>query len=773
MKPLSSVIGAVHQQPNHDSALKHVSGEAAYIDDLPKPRDLQEAVLVLSPYPHAKIISINYSKALIMPGVSGVATATDINGQNDIAPVFSGEPLLADTLVEYAGQPIAAVSAETYDQALAASKKIEIEFEVLQPVLSIEEAWEKESFTFDPLKITFGRPLQAIAEAPKVLEGHISCGGQDHFYLETQIAMAVPGEGQDITVYSSTQHPTDAQIGISRVLNIPQHCVVIEVRRMGGAFGGKESQSTIIAALSALLARKVKKPVKLRLRRDQDMLMTGKRHDFLIKYKVGFLQNGRILGLVIDLAMRSGNVADLSSGVLTRAMCHVDNTYFLENALIRGWPCKTNTVSNTAFRGFGGPQGMLAIETVLEHIAVELQKDIGAVRSANWYKKTVRNTTPYKQVVKDNIVPELVAELSQKANLIQRQKEIDEYNKENQILKKGIALMPVKFGISFNAPMLNQAGALVHVYTDGTVDVNHGGTEMGQGLFTKIAQVVCSVFEIDISKIRVSATRTDKVPNTAPTAASAGSDLNGMAAFEAAQKIKARIARVVAENCGTSSSDIKFLNGRIYAKNESISFSEAAQLTWNERVSLSATGYYKTPKIHWDTKTMTGNPFYYFTYGACISEVAIDTLTGESRTLSADILQDTGNSLNPAIDLGQIEGGFVQGAGWLTMEELFWNSKGTLLTKGPSTYKIPGSRDVPPQLNVHTLKNKPNSAPTIFRSKAIGEPPLMLAISVWLALRDAISRVGNYECLPQLEAPATPEAILNALDGMKARDLSN
>ena len=768
MKPTSTIIGAVHQQPNHDSALKHVSGEAVYIDDLPTPRDLQEAVLVLSPHPHAKIISINYSKALVMPGVSGIVTADDIEGQNDIAPVFSGEPLLAETLVEYAGQPIAAVSADTYDQALAASNKIEIEFEVLRPVLSIEEAWKKKKFTFDPLEITFGRPLEAIAEAPNVREGDISCGGQDHFYLETQISMAVPGEDQDLTVYSSTQHPTEAQKGISRILDIPQHCVLIEVRRMGGAFGGKESQSTIIAALSALLARKVKKPVKLRLRRDQDMLMTGKRHDFLIKYQVGFSQNGKILGLVVDLAMRSGNVADLSSGVLTRAMCHVDNAYFLENALIRGWPCKTNTVSNTAFRGFGGPQGMLAIESVLEHIAVELQTDIGAVRAANWYRKTIRNTTPYQQVVKDNILPDLVAELSQKADLIQRQREIDEFNKENQILKKGIALMPVKFGISFNAPMLNQAGALVHVYTDGTVDLNHGGTEMGQGLFTKIAQVVCSVFEIDISRVRVSATRTDKVPNTTPTAASAGSDLNGMAAFKAAQKIKARIARIVAEYFGTGSSDITFRNNRVYAKNKSISFSEAAQLAWNKRVSLSATGYYKTPKIHWDPKSMTGEPFYYFTYGACISEVAIDTLTGESRTLRVDILQDTGNSLNPAIDRGQIEGGFVQGAGWLTMEELFWNSEGTLLTKGPSTYKIPGSRDVPPQFNVHTFEKKPNSVPTVYRSKAIGEPPLMLAISVWLALRDAIARVGRYEHLPLLEAPATPEAILNALEKLRA-----
>ncbi|MGA0347428.1 MAG: xanthine dehydrogenase molybdopterin binding subunit [Alphaproteobacteria bacterium] len=767
MKPTSTIIGAVHQQPNHDSALKHVSGEAAYIDDLPAPRDLQEAVLVLSPHPHARIVSINYSKALIMPGVSGVVTADDIKGQNDIAPVFSGEPLLAETLVEYAGQPIAAVSADTYDQALAASKKIEIEFEVLRPVLSIEEAWEKKRFTFDPLEITFGRPLEAIAEAPKVLEGDVSCGGQDHFYLETQISMAVPGEDQDLTVYSSTQHPTEAQKGISRVLDIPQHCVLIEVRRMGGAFGGKESQSTIIAALSALLARKVKKPVKLRLRRDQDMLMTGKRHDFLIKYQVGFSQNGRILGLVVDLAMRSGNVADLSSGVLTRAMCHVDNAYFLENALIRGWPCKTNTVSNTAFRGFGGPQGMLAIETVLEHIAWDLKKDIGVVREANWYRKTIRNKTPYQQLVKDNILPRLVAELSQKADLANRQLEIDRYNKKNRILKKGIALMPVKFGISFNAPLLNQAGALVHVYTDGTVQVNHGGTEMGQGLFTKVAQVVCSVFQIDIRNIRVSATRTDKVPNTTPTAASVGSDLNGMAALKATQKIKKRMTDSVAKHFRVRSSDIEFRNNRVYAGNGSVSFSEAAQITWNARESLSATGYYKTPKIHWDPKTMTGSPFYYFTYGACLSEVAINSLTGESRTLRVDILQDTGNSLNPSIDRGQIEGGFLQGAGWLTMEELVWDTKGTLLTKGPSTYKIPGSRDIPPELYVHTLVNKPNTVPTIFRSKAIGEPPLMLAISVWLAIRDAVSRAGNYACYPRLSAPATPEAVLNSLKKIK------
>ena len=764
MSTSEDIRGGVHNSAQHDSAIKHVIGSAVFIDDMPTLPETLEVALLLSPHAHAKVLSIDTSKAEACSGVAAVITANCIPGLNDIAPVFKGEPVLAEDLVEYAGQPVAAIAADNYDNAFAAIEKIKVIYEELPAILSIQEAWDKGQFTYEPPKIVSGDAEKAIKDSDLVVNGEIACGGQDHFYLETQIALAIPGEGSDILVYSSTQHPTEVQHGVSRVLGINQNDVTVEVRRMGGAFGGKESQSTIVAAIAALLADKCRQPAKLRLRRDDDMIATGKRHDFLFKYQVGFSSTGKIEGAIIDMAARSGNVADLSAGVIGRALCHGDNAYFIPHTLFRGWPCKTNTVSNTAFRGFGSPQGMLAIETIIEHVAFELKMSVEKIRSVNWYGAEDRNVTPYGQTVSDNIMPEIVDRLALEVDLPGRQKAIDKYNASHQTLKKGIAMMPVKFGISFNAPALNQAGALVHVYTDGSVHLNHGGTEMGQGLFTKVAQVVASVFQIDLDNVKISSTRTDKVPNTAPTAASAGSDLNGMAAFNAAEEIKGRMAQVAADNFGVDSDGIEFRQNRVYAGNESLSFSEVAELTWSSRVSLSATGYYQTPDIHWDSTTMTGSPFYYFTYGASVSEVVIDTLTGESRVLSTDILQDVGSSLNPAIDLGQIEGAFVQGMGWLTSEELVWDERGRLMTHGPSTYKIPGSRDVPPKFKVHILDNMPNKVPTIYRSKAVGEPPLMLAISVWLALRDAVARYGDYWIRPELNAPATPEAILLALE---------
>jgi xanthine dehydrogenase large subunit len=766
------IRGAVHTNMRHDSAVKHVTGRAIYIDDMPVPQHCQETALVLSPYAYARIVSIDISQAVGMPGVSAVVSAKDIEGKNDIAPVFSDEPLLAEGTADYAGMPVAAVAADTYDQALAAARLIKVEYEELEPVLSIEEAWEKGQFTYTPPKIVFGDAEATIEKSPRTISGEVRCGGQDHFYLESHIALVVPGEDRDMTVYSSTQHPTEVQHGVSHVLGIAQNDVTVEVRRMGGGFGGKESQSTIVAGIAALLAAKCGKPVKLRLRRDDDMIATGKRHDFLFRYRIGFDETGRIDSAIIDMATRSGNVADLSAGVVARALCHGNNAYYIPNVIFRGWPCKTNTVSNTAFRGFGGPQGMLAIETAMEHIARDLGKTVEDVRAVNWMGTTDRNVMPYGQTVTENIMPEIAERLAQEIDLDGRKKAIDAFNASHTTLKKGIALMPVTFGISFNAPVLNQAGALVHVYTDGSVHLNHGGTEMGQGLFTKVAQVVSSVFQVDIDHVKISATRTDKVPNTTPTAASAGSDLNGMAAFNAATEIRERMAGVVAEHFDVPADDIEFRQNRVYAGNESLSFAEAAQKTWSERVSLSATGYYKTPDIHWDSETMTGSPFYYFTFGASVSEVVIDTLTGESRVLTTDILQDVGSSLNPSIDLGQIEGAFVQGMGWVTSEELVWDSSGRLMTHGPSTYKIPGSRDVPPHFKVHILEDIPNPVPTIYRSKAVGEPPVMLALSVWLALRDAVSRTGDPALMPKLDAPATPEAILMALDELKQRSAS-
>ena len=764
---MTDIAGAVHSKMRHESAVKHVTGAAMYIDDIAAPPGTQEAVLVLSPHAHARILSIDTGAAAVAPGVSAIVTASDIPGVNDIAPVFAGEPVLAEGTAEYAGQPLAAIAADTYDQAFAAAKLVEISFEELAPVLTIEEAWEKERFTCAPSRIVRGDAETAVSSAAHRVSGEVRCGGQDHFYLEGQVALAVPGEDRELTVLSSTQHPSEVQHGVSHVLGLPRNAVTVEVRRMGGAFGGKESQATIIAAVAALLADRCRRPVKLRLRRDDDMLATGKRHDFLFRYEIGFDDRGRIEGAVIDLAARSGNVADLSGGVLARALCHADNAYFLPAALLRGWPCKTNTVSNTAFRGFGGPQGMLVIETAIEHVARHLGKEVDDVRAVNWYGKRSRNLTPYGQEVKDNIIEEMVDKLVREADYAGRKRAVTAFNASHETLKKGIALMPAKFGISFNIPTLNQAGALLHVYTDGSIHLNHGGTEMGQGLFVKVAQVVASAFQVDIDNIRVSATRTDKVPNTTATAASAGSDLNGMAAFNAASEIKARMADVAAEHFGVAADAVEFRRNRVYAGNESLSFAETAELAWRSRVSLSAEGYYRTPDIHWNAETMTGSPFFYFTYGACIAEVVVDTLTGESRVLAADILQDCGSSLNPAVDLGQIEGGFVQGMGWLTSEELVWDGKGRLMTHGPSTYKIPGSRDVPPRFRVRLLEDAPNPAPTIYRSKAVGEPPLMLAIAVWLAIRDAIGR--GCGVLPRLDAPATAEAVLRALEDARQR----
>jgi xanthine dehydrogenase large subunit len=763
------INGGAHANVQHDSALKHVTGRAVYIDDMPSLPAALEAVFVISSHAHAKIISIDIAKAAAMTGVVAVLTAGDIPGRNDVAPVFQNEPLLAEELVEYAGQPVAVVAAETYDLAFAAAREVAVEYEELIPVLDIGDALAKQQYTYPAQEISRGDSAVAIAGAAHSLSGAVSCGGQDHFYLECHIALVVPSEDSDMTVYSSTQHPTEVQHSVAHVLDIPINGVMVEVRRMGGAFGGKESQASIIAAAAALLAWKTRRPVNFCLRRDDDMVITGKRHDFDFKYDVGFDDSGRIAGVNIVMAMRSGNVADLSSGVLVRALCHGDNCYYLPNARFQGFPCKTNTVSNTAFRGFGGPQGMLAIETIIEHIARHLGRDVNDIRNVNYYGAADRNLTPYGQVVKDNIIVDLTEDLVRRANFKSRRREIGDFNAASPILKKGIAMMPVKFGISFNAPHLNQAGALVHVYTDGSVHLNHGGTEMGQGLFTKVAQVVATVFQIDLDNIKISSTRTDKVPNTSPTAASAGSDLNGMAAFNAAETVKARMAAVAAEHFQVNETDIEFRRNRVYAGNGSMSFVELAATAWQNRVSLSATGYYKTPEIHWDVKTLTGNPFYYFTYGACIAEVAIDTLTGESRVLRADILQDCGKSLNPGVDQGQIEGAFVQGMGWLTSEELVWDDKGRLLTHGPSTYKIPGSRDVPPEFNIHILEDAPNRVPTVFRSKAVGEPPLMLALAVWLALRDAVARLADGKLMPKLNAPATPEAILMAVDDIRRR----
>jgi xanthine dehydrogenase large subunit len=766
---LRSIRGGAHASIRHDSAVGHLTGRALYVDDLPLVPGTLHAALVLSCHAHARINRVDLSRALASRGAVAAIIAADIPGRNDIGPIRGDEPLLPKEVVEYEGQPVAAIAARTLEDAHAAARLVEIDYEVLPAILSLAEAIERKLYVSPPQMMKRGDVDADLASAPRRLRGEFCCGGQDHFYLEGQVALAVPGEGPEMVVYSSTQHPTEVQHGVAHLLGLPFNMVTVEVRRMGGGFGGKESQATIIAGIAAVLARKAGRPVKLRLQRDDDMRATGKRHPFLFRYDVGFDDDGHILALDLTLAANGGNVADHTPAVITRALCHADNGYWLPSLSFVGLPCKTNTVSNTAFRGYGGPQGMFAIETILDIVARHLGLPLEELRRRNFYGIGRNDVTPYGMRVEDNILERITDELERSVDLAGWREEVSAFNRNSPVIKKGLATMPVKFGISFNRPALNQAGALVNVYTDGSVSLNHGGTEMGQGLFIKVAQVVAEAFQVDIENIRVSATTTAKVPNTSPTAASSGSDLNGMAAFDAAQQIKGRMRAVAAGHFGVPESEILFAANLIYAGNRSVSFSELALMCWDQRVSLSATGYYRTPKIGWDAQTNTGRPFYYFVYGAAASEVAIDTLTGEMRVLRAELLQDCGKSLNPALDLGQIEGAFVQGMGWLTTEELWWDAAGRLKTHGPSTYKIPGSRDVPPNFKVRILSDAPNNEATIFRSKAVGEPPLMLAISVWLAIRDAIASLAEYKLAPSLDAPATAERILSAVDDIRLR----
>ena len=767
--PLARIVGGVNTPTRHDSAHGHVTGQALYVDDLPEPAGTLDSALVLSPHAHARIVSIDKSRALAYPGVVAVVAADDIPGKNDIAPIRTDEPALAQGIVLHEGQAVAAVAATSITAARAAAKLVEVTYEVLAPVLTVEEALAREDYVSPPIIVSRGDLDAGFTASTHRIAGESRCGGQEHLYLEGQIAIATPGENGDMHVLSSTQHPTEVQRGVAHVLGVPFAAVTSEVRRMGGAFGGKESQATSFAAIAALLAAKTQKPVKLRLPREDDMRVTGKRHPFLIRYDVGFDDEGHILALDMILASESGHVADQTPAVLTRAVCHADNCYWLPNVRLRGLPCRTNTVSNTAFRGFGGPQGMFGIETVVDVIARTLKLPTDVVRARNYYGIGRNDVTPYQMKVEDNIIEQVMDELDRAADLKAWRAAVDDFNKTSPVIKKGLATMPVKFGISFNKPTLNQAGALVHVYTDGSVLLSHGGTEMGQGLFIKVAQVVAETFQVDIGNIRLAATSTGKVPNTSPTAASSGSDLNGMAALNAANEIKERMTAVAAEHFGVDKGEILFNANRIYAGNRSLSFPELALMSWDKRVSLSAAGFYKTPKIHWDFATNTGRPFFYFTYGAAACEVAIDTLTGETRVMRAELIEDCGRSLNPTIDLGQIEGAFVQGMGWLTCEELVWDDKGRLMTRGPSTYKIPGSRDVPPIFRARLLENAPNREETIFHSKAVGEPPLMLALSVWLAIRDAVASLGPAGAVPELDAPATPERVLMACEAMRAQ----
>ena len=754
----------------HDSAARHAAGAAPYVDDIHEPPGTLHAALVLSPVAHGTLRAVGFDDALRAPGVVAIMAARDIPGENDIAPILSGEKLFADGLVEYAGQPIAVVAARSMDEARAAAKRVVLDIERLEPVLSVAEALARQSFLLPPMTMQRGDAVPALAAAPHRIRNRFMVGGQEHFYLEGQIALVVPGESGDLTIHSSTQHPTEVQHVCARLLGFEYNRITTIVRRIGGGFGGKESNASWVAGAAALLAWKTGRPVKLRLPREIDMISTGKRHGFLIEYELGFDAEGRFLALKAVLAAQGGHSVDHTPSVVTRALCHVENCYWIPHVHAVGYSCKTNTVSNTAFRGYGGPQAVTLMEDAVEHVARRLGKSPEAIRALNFYADG-RDETPYGQRVADNLIDRCMAQAIRDSDWAARRAEIDRFNRASPVVKRGLGLFPLKFGISFNAVPLNQAGALVHVYSDGSVRLSHGGTEMGQGLFVKIAQVVAEVFQVDLDRIALSATTTAEVPNTSPTAASTGSDLNGWAAFEAANAIKARMTAVAAERFGVPAEAVEFRDNHVHIgapqSNQVIEFGELAKLCWLSRVSLSATGFYRTPEIHWDGAAMKGHPFYYFSYGAASAEVAVDTLTGESRVLRADLVQDCGRPLNPAIDLGQIEGGFVQGMGWLTCEELWWDGEGRLRTIGPSTYKIPGSRDVPPQLNVRILENAPARSATIFRSKGVGEPPIMLATCIWTALKDAIGSIAGHRRPVTLDVPATPERILAAVEALR------
>ncbi len=753
----------------HDSAAKHVGGTAVYIDDMAEPPALLHAFVALSPHAHARIRRMDVSAVATAAGVAAVMVAADIPGVNDVGPAFMGDPIFAEDLVDYHGQSLFAVAATSIGAARAAAALAVIEYEVLPAIITIDDALAAGTTVLPTQTMIRGDAAAALAAAPHRLSGRIDIGGQEHFYLEGQIAMAVPGEDGDMLVHSSTQHPTEVQHLVARALNVADHAVICETRRMGGAFGGKESQASLPAAIAALLAWKTKKPVKLRLDRDYDMILTGKRHEFRIDYDVGFDADGRILGIDFMQAARCGYSADLSGAICDRAMFHADNCYYLDHVRIVSHRCKTNTVSNTAFRGFGGPQGMMGIECVVDDIARSLGLDPLVVRQRNFYGRGERDQTPYFMTVEDNIAPALTAALAERAGYQARQESVAAFNAANPWIRRGLALVPIKFGISFTLTHMNQAGALVHVYTDGSAMLSHGGTEMGQGLYTKVAQVVASELGIGLERVKITATSTAKVPNTSPTAASSGSDLNGKAAQAAAVAIRDRMAAVVAAGFGVEPGAIVFAGGRVSAGDQSISFAEAAKRAHRARVSLSSTGYYATPKIHYDSATLRGRPFYYFSYGAAMAEVEIDTLTGEYRLQRVDILHDCGESLNPALDIGQIEGGFVQGMGWLTSEELVWDAQGHLRTHAPSTYKIPACGDIPKDFNVAIHAGGPNAEDTIYRSKAVGEPPLMLGMAVFYALKDAVASLSPDGTVPRFDAPATPERVLHAVTQARGR----
>ncbi|MFT2109534.1 xanthine dehydrogenase molybdopterin binding subunit [Marinomonas sp. 2405UD68-3] len=764
-----SITTGVGRSIKHESAEKQVSGAAQYIDDkLEFPNQLHVYART-SDKAHARILSIDTSPCYQFPGVRLVISANDVPGNLDIGAVHAGDPLLANGLVEYYGQPVIAVAASNHDIARKAAASAIIEYEELDAILDIEEALEKKHFVLESHQHKQGDSKAALSTAPHRIQGKLHIGGQEHFYLETQIASVMPTEDNGMIVYSSTQNPTEIQKLVASVLAVPMHQVVVDMRRMGGGFGGKETQAAIPACLCAVIAHLTKQPTKMRLPRMEDMMITGKRHPFFVTYDIGYDDDGRLHGVDIQLAGNCGFSPDLSGSIVDRAMFHADNAYFLKDATITGHRCKTNTASNTAYRGFGGPQGMVPIENIMDTIARNLNKDPLEVRRANYYDTETRNTTPYHQKIEQNILPEITDSLVKSSDYYARRQDITQFNKTSPILKKGLAMTPVKFGISFTATFLNQAGALIHIYTDGSIHLNHGGTEMGQGLNTKVAQIVAEVFQVDCDRIHITATNTEKVPNTSPTAASSGTDLNGKAAQNAALTLKNRLIHFAAAHYSVAEDEITFQNSHVRIGSHYCPFEALIQLAYFSQISLSSTGYYKTPKIHYHRDTASGHPFYYYAYGMACCEVIVDSFTGEYKMLRTDILHDVGASLNPAIDVGQIEGGFIQGMGWLTTEELVWNDAGRLMTHSPASYKIPAIADTPLDFRVNLVESRKNPEDTVYHSKAVGEPPFMLGIAAWCAIKDAVASIADYRIQPKIDAPATPEKVLFGIQDIKQR----
>ena len=771
-KPVSAndvVTSALHVSKPHDSAAKQVAGRADYIDDLVTPEGTLHAYLGLSTRAHAEIESIDLEAVRAATGVVVVLTAADVIGENDISSNhLHDEPIFTDRLVQYWGQPLFAVVAETREMARRAAKLAKITYRDLAPITDVDAARAAGGkLVTAPLKLSRGDLAEGFAKSEKVIKGRMRLGGQEHFYLESQIALAIPGEGNEMLLHCSTQHPTEIQVMVAQVLDVPHAAITVNMRRMGGGFGGKETQGNLFAVVAALAAKLTGRAVKIRPDRDDDFSITGKRHDFVVDYEVGYNSDGKIQAVKANFAARSGWSADLSGPVTDRALFHCDNAYWYPAVEASSQPLYTNTVSNTAFRGFGGPQGIIGAERWIEDIAYDLGLDPLEVRKRNFYGTETDNITPYHQPVEDNVIREVIADLEQSSDYHRRRAEVLAFNAKGGTLRKGIAMVPVKFGISFTATWHNQAGALIHVYRDGSVHLSHGGTEMGQGLHVKVAQVVADAFGIALEKVHITASNTGKVPNTSATAASSGTDLNGAAALNGAEQIKARMIAQAAKLGGVAEALVKWDHSGISAGAKRFTFAELAHACWMGRVQLSASGFYATPKIHWDRSTGRGHPFYYFAYGAAAAEVTIDTLTGEYVVDRVDVLEDVGRSLNPAIDIGQVEGGFVQGMGWLTTEELWWDSKGQLRTHAPSTYKIPLASDMPAVFNVRLASWSVNKEPAIGRSKAVGEPPLVLGYSVVEALSMAVASMADYRIAPRLDMPATPERVLMGVERMR------